>query len=85
MPETKTEKSVWEQKKTVYLDRAKGENAVQTELVSVNGRDFYVPRGKDVDVPLPVYNAIMRSREAQNRYDAKCEALARAAKEAALT
>lgn len=71
--------SPWEEKRTVRLDRAKGENAVQTKFVSINGRDFYIPRGKAVEVPLPVYEAIERARCAREKYDMNCAEMARAA------
>lgn len=76
MAETKV-KSPWEEKRTVRLDRAKGENAIQTALVSVNGRDFYIPRGVSVEVPLPVYEVIEESRNRLDIYDRKCEELNR--------
>lgn len=80
MAETTKQKTAWDEKRTVRLDRAKGDNAVQTMFVSVNGRDFHVPRGKNVEVPLPVYNTIMRSQNAQDSYDEKCEELAKSAR-----
>ena len=78
MAETK-EKSPWDIMKTVRLDRAKGENAVQTQLISINERDFFVPRGRPVDVPLPVYEAIELSRCAREKYDINCQEFAKAA------
>lgn len=66
----------------VYLERNKGENAVQTELVSVNGKDYLVPRGKNVNVPQAVFEAISNAKNAENAYFEKCEKLAKRAKDA---
>lgn len=63
----------------VYLERAKGENAIQTELVSVNGKDYLVPRGKSVEVPEEVYEAITNAKKAENAYFDKVEKLAKQA------
>ena len=63
----------------IYLERASGENAIQTELVSVNGKDYLVPRGKEVMVPEEVYEAIINAKNAQNAYYNKVDSLARQA------
>ena len=34
-------------------------------FVAVNGRTFMVPKGKDVKVPLPVYEVLMNARMAE--------------------
>lgn len=54
---------VWAQMRTVRLPRAQ-QNEEKMQFVCVNGRRFQVPKGKDVDVPLPVYLAL-REAEAQ--------------------
>lgn len=33
--------------------------------MAVNGRTFQVPKGKDVQVPLPVYEVLMNARMAE--------------------
>ena len=43
--------------KTITLPRAGGTQQ-QSEFVCVNGRTFQVPRGKAVEVPLPVYEVL---------------------------
>ena len=63
----------------VFLERAKGENAIQAELVSVNGKDYLVPRGKSVEVPEEVYEAIVNAKNAENAYFDKVERLAKQA------
>lgn len=65
--------------RTVFLDRIGGENAVQTMLVSVNGKDYYVPRGKSVDVPEEVYEVIESAKKADYANQDKLEEFARLA------
>lgn len=64
----------------VFLERAKGENAVQAELVSVNAQDYTVPRGKSVDVPEEFFEAITNAKKAENAYFDKVDRLAKAAR-----
>lgn len=64
---------------TVFLDRLGGENAVQTMLVSINGKDYYVPRGKSVEVPEEVYNVIEDARKAEYAHQDRLEDLAKRA------
>ena len=47
--------------KTISLPRAGGTQQ-QSEFVCVNGRTFQVPRGKSVEVPLPVYEVLENAR-----------------------
>lgn len=35
------------------------------QCICVNGRTFQVPKGKDVQVPLPVYEVLMNARMAE--------------------
>ena len=37
----------------------------QSRFVCVNGRTFQVPKGKTVEVPLPVYEALMNAKMAE--------------------
>ena len=55
---------VWNVMKTIYLPRGQ-ENEEQSRFVAVNGRTFMVPKGKDVQVPLPVYEVLMNARMAE--------------------
>lgn len=56
----------WEEKRTIFLPRgaAKEQNYV---LVGVNGRRYQVPRGKQVEVPLPLYERLVIMQEAEDR------------------
>ena len=47
--------------KSITLPRAGGTQQ-QSEFVCVNGRTFQVPRGKAVEVPLPVYEVLENAR-----------------------
>jgi hypothetical protein len=58
------EVSPWDVKKTIFLPRGQ-ENEEQSRFVAVNGRTFMVPKGKDVQVPLPVYEVLMNARMAE--------------------
>ena len=35
----------------------------ETRLVSVNGKDYFVPKGREVEVPLPVYEVLANSED----------------------
>lgn len=47
--------------KTITLPRAGGTEQ-QSEFVCVNGRTYQVPRGRAVEVPLPVYEVLENAR-----------------------
>ena len=55
---------VWNVMKAIYLPRGQGKEE-QSRNVAVNGRRFQVPKGKDVQVPLPVYEVLMNARMAE--------------------
>lgn len=61
----------WEETRTIYLERARGaeQNFV---LVGVNGQQWKVPRGRHVEVPLPLWErlTIMQEQEAK-AYEAR--------------
>lgn len=61
----------WKEMRTIFLERARGaeQNFV---LVGVNGQQWKVPRGKMVEVPLPLWErlTIMQERE-QKAYEAR--------------
>lgn len=56
----------WEEKREIFLPYAtKGEE--QFIFVAVNGRKYQVPRGRNVTVPLPLYERIRIMQEAESR------------------
>ena len=56
-------KSAWDEKRTVFIERGMASEE-QSQCVCVNGRTFQVPKGKNVEVPLPVYEVIANARMA---------------------
>lgn len=58
------EKDPWAVMMTVRVPRDPASNE-KTLYVGINGRDFLIPRGKSVEVPLPVYNAILMMEAAE--------------------
>ena len=62
--EEAVEVNPWDVKKTILLPRGQ-ESEEQSRFVCVNGRTFMVPKGKDVQVPLPVYEVLMNARMAE--------------------
>lgn len=69
----------WSQKRTVFLPRAMGREQ-KFLLVGVNGRRYQVPRGKPVEVPLPLAERIEimldaeeRAIKARDAWDAEAE------------
>lgn len=77
---TKTEvQDVWKQTKEVMLPRAQ-ENEQKFEFVCVNGRTFQVPKGKRVEVPLPVAEVIENAQMQMEQADRESEEMENAAK-----
>ena len=77
---TKTEvQDVWKQTKEVLLPRAQ-ENEQKFEFVCVNGRTFQVPKGKRVQVPLPVAEVIENAQMQMEQADRESEEMEQAAK-----
>jgi len=59
-------KNLWQEQAEVYLPRAqKGEEAYV--YVSVNERTFQVPKGRKVEVPLPVKERLDIMLDAQKK------------------
>ena len=80
MSTTKTEvQDVWKQTKEVLLPRAQ-ENEQKFEFVCVNGRTFQVPKGKRVEVPLPVAEVIENAQMQMAQADRESEEMEHAAK-----
>lgn len=62
-------KNAWNEKKEIFLPRAvRGEESYV--MVRVNDRTFQVPKGKPVDVPLPVYDRLKIMLDAQEKAEA---------------
>ena len=80
MSTTKTEvQDVWKKTKEVMLPRAQ-ENEQKFEFVCVNGRTFQVPKGKRVEVPLPVAEVIENAQMQMEQADRESEEMEHAAK-----
>lgn len=75
---------VWKQMMPVILHQDSG-NDETTQFVCVNGRSYQVPKGKRVNVPLPVYEALREAQRAKAAAEARekkmIEEEARAAQE----
>lgn len=56
----------WSETRTIFLPRgtAREQNFI---LVGVNGKRYQVPRGKSIEVPLPIYERLMIMQEAQEK------------------
>lgn len=65
MAETKT-KSVKTQRVVVRLPRNKGANARQEEFFSVNGKNYIIQRGVDVEIPVEVAEVIRNAEKAED-------------------
>lgn len=60
--ETVETKNPWLEKRKVLIPKySRGEQ--ETRLVSVNGKDYFVPKGREVEVPLPVYEVLANSED----------------------
>lgn len=44
-------------------------NEQQNIYVNINGKGYNIPRGKNVDMPLPVWKIIDRALKAEEKYD----------------
>lgn len=53
----------WATKKKIRLDRDPNSKFV---LAGVNGRMYQVPCGKEVEVPLPIYEQLIKQIEAKD-------------------
>lgn len=59
---TKNYMDIWKETKTVFIP-IEGHGEAKTQIVAINGRKFFVPKNKAVEVPMPVANVIERSRK----------------------
>ena len=69
MAETKKNTTASDAKSTkrvqVKLPRLNGQNAIQEEFYSVNGRNYIIKRGEYVDVPEEVAEVIRNNEQAE--------------------
>ena len=72
--ETTVEKTVeqygWEDMRTITLPRP-ARNEAKSVFVSVNGRNYNVPKGKAVEVPYPIYERLdlmLKAQQAEDEY-----------------
>lgn len=65
-------KTAWDKKETVYIPKvSRGEQP--THYVSVNGHDYFVPKGESVEVPAPIAEAIRNAQEQQKKTEREAE------------
>ena len=57
-------KDPWKEMKEVFIERG-SRNEPKSLFVSVNGRDFMVPKGKAVNVPAPIARRVELYKKAQ--------------------
>ena len=50
---------------TVRLPRLPGQNAIQEEFFSVNGRNYIIKRGEEVEIPVEVAEVIKNAEKAE--------------------
>lgn len=55
-----------ERRVTVRLPRLSGQNAVQEEFFSVNGKNYVIKRGETVEIPEAVAEVIRNSEKAED-------------------
>lgn len=65
------EKDPWEETREVYIPYRRGEE--KTLLVSVNDKNYAVPKGQRVQVPLPIYYVIQNMLEQIEKTEADAE------------
>lgn len=64
MAEAKTKQETKKaQRVVVRLPRNKGKNAVQEEFFSVNGKNYIIKRGVDVEIPVEVAEVIRNAEK----------------------
>lgn len=71
MAETNKKADSAKKKVEVRLPRAKGQNAIQEEFFSVNGRNYIIKRGETAEIPVEVAEVIRnaeREEEVAMRY-----------------
>lgn len=53
-------------KVTVKLPRLQGQNAIQEEFFSVNGRNYMIKRGEEIEIPEEVAEVIKNADKAED-------------------
>ena len=66
LPQMSSEQAAFAEKETVHLPRKKELGQKQQEFYSVNGRNFMVQLGRDVEVPRPVAELIRQNSAAED-------------------
>ena len=66
---------------TVRLPRLSGQNALQEEFFSVNGRNYIIKRGETVDIPEEVAEVIENGQKAEEYALNYVDSLAKAEKD----
>ena len=61
----KADNATKEKRVTVRLPRLAGQNAIQEEFFSVNGKNYIIERGKEVDIPEAVAEVIRNGEKAE--------------------
>lgn len=64
----------WQVKKTIRLSKPSTQEA-KSFYAAVNGRSFNVPYNKDVEVPMPIYEAIRNAQALQAEAEEKADAM----------
>ena len=77
--ETPETAPVEEEREDIYIERAPGGDDPNL-LVSINGKNFLLPRGDTSNVPKYVADEIRRSQKAQNIYDRRSREMIEASK-----
>lgn len=50
---------------TVKLPKLPGQNAIQEEFFSVNGKNYLIKRGQEVEIPVEVAEVIINAEKAE--------------------
>lgn len=62
----KADNATKEKKVTVNLPKLRGQNANQEEFFSVNGKNYIIRRGEDVEIPEEVAEVIRNAHKAED-------------------
>ena len=60
----KADNATKEKRVAVTLPRLRGQNAIQEEFFSVNGKNYIIKRGEEVEVPVEVAEVIRNADKA---------------------
>jgi hypothetical protein len=72
----------WEDMRKIRLAKA-AKNETNYQYVAVNGRAYQIPKGKEVEVPFPIYDRLIKMQEAEEAADAYEREVERMAQEMA--